>query len=268
MNLQNILIAAAVIGGTGLVFGLILSIASFIFEVKKDERADRILSVLPGANCGACGFAGCSAYAEAVALSGAPVNCCSVGKTAVAEKIASIMGVDAGDMVEMTANVACSGDCASAKDKYDYDGKRDCVSASLLAGGAKACPSGCLGLGTCANICKFGAISVKDGVAFVDESKCTACGQCVKACPKHVIHLVPKNNYQRVECQNPENGKYVNQYCKSGCIGCKICEKNCPFEAIHVENNYAVIDYDKCRNCGICVQKCPRNVIRSTKTAV
>lgn len=265
MNLQSILIAAAVVGGTGLVFGLILSIASFVFEVKKDERAEKVLAELPGANCGACGYAGCSAYADAVVLNGAPVNCCSVGKAPVAKKISEIMGVDAGEVVEKVAHVMCSGNCANVVYKYEYDGKRDCVSEAQLAGGAKACPSGCLGLGTCTTVCKFGAISVQDGVAVVDENKCTACGQCLRACPKSVIHFVPKNNNQRVVCHNPEMGKYVNQYCKSGCIGCKICEKNCPFDAIHVENNFAVIDYDKCKNCGICVQKCPRHVIHSTK---
>ena len=265
MNLQSILIAAAVVGGTGLVFGLILSIASFVFEIKRDERAQLILNELPGANCGACGFAGCSAYADAVVLSGAPVNCCSVGKAAVANKIAAIMGVEAGEVVEQVANVACSGSCDNVVYKYEYDGKQDCVSASQLAGGSKLCPSGCLGFGTCTTVCKFGAISVKDGVAVVDEEKCTACGQCLKACPKGIIHFVPKNNHQRVKCSNPEMGKMVNQYCKSGCIGCKLCEKNCPFDAIHVENNYAVIDYDKCKNCGICAKKCPRNVIHSTR---
>lgn len=265
MDMQNILIAAAVVGGTGLVFGLILSIASFVFEVKKDERAEKILAELPGANCGACGFAGCSAYADAVVLNGAPVNCCSVGKAAVAEKIAAIMGVEAGETVEMVANVACSGSCLNASDKYEYDGKPDCASAAILAGGAKACPSGCLGLGTCAAKCRFGAITVRDGVAVVDEDKCTACGKCLKACPKGIIHFVPKLNNQRVKCQNPEIGKFVNQYCKTGCIGCKICEKNCPFGAVTVEHNYAVIDYGKCKNCGICVKKCPRGVIYSAK---
>ena len=265
MDLQNILIAAAVVGGTGLVFGLILSIASFVFEVKKDERAEKILAELPGANCGACGYAGCSAYADAIVLEGAPINCCSVGKTAVAEKISDIMGVEAGEVVEMVAHVGCSGDCESVKYKYEYEGKKDCSTAILLSGGAKACPSGCIGFGSCTQVCKFGAISVVDGVAVVDEEKCTACGMCLKACPKGIISFVPKNNNQRVGCVNPENGKAVNSYCKKGCIACKLCEKNCPFDAVHIENNHAVIDYDKCKNCGICAKKCPRHIILNKK---
>ena len=265
MDLQSILIAAAVVGGTGLVFGLILSIASFVFEVKKDERAEEILAELPGANCGACGYAGCSAYADAILLEGAPVNACSVGKAAVAEKISAIMGVEAGEVVEMVAHIACMGKCDVAGNKYEYSGKSDCKSAAQLSGGAKKCPNGCLGLGSCVDVCKFGALSVVDGVAVVDEEKCTACGMCVKACPKGVIKLVPKDNYQRVGCINAEGGKAVNGYCKVGCIACKLCEKNCPFEAIYIEKNHAVIDYSKCKNCGICVKKCPRHIIISTK---
>jgi len=261
MNFQSILIAAAIVGGVGLLFGLILSIASFVFEVKTDERTEKITAVLPGANCGACGYAGCGAYADAIVSNGDPVNKCVVGKGAVAEKIAEIMGATAEAPEEKAAHVACSGDCGSVVYKYDYDGKSGCISQSRLAGGAKLCPSGCLGGGSCVDVCQFGAISVKDGVAVVDEDKCTACGQCIKVCPKHLIGFVPKKIKQRVNCQNPETGQYVNKYCSSGCIGCKLCEKNCPFDAIHVENNYAVIDYDKCKNCGLCVQKCPRKVI-------
>ncbi len=258
--MNSIIAAVAVVGGCGLIFGILLSVASFVFKVEKDERAERITEVLPGANCGACGYAGCGAYADAV-IEGAPVNKCSVGKKAVADKIAEIMGVAAGEVEEMVAFVGCGGDCAHAKNKYEYEGEQSCVHAAKLAGGAKACPSGCLGLGTCVGTCPFGAISVHDGVAVVDPDKCTSCGKCIKACPKKLIRLIPKKKVPKVMCSNPEMGKFVNRYCDVGCIGCKLCEKNCPFGAIVVEDNHAKVDFEKCKSCGICAKKCPRNVI-------
>ena len=260
MNTANIISAVCVVGGTGLLFGLLLAFAAHIFAVKKDERAERITEVLPGANCGSCGYAGCSAYAEAVVNEGAPVNACTVGKAPVAQKIADIMGVEAGEVV---ARVMCAGDRASVVYKFDYKGIKDCAAAAKFAGGAKKCESGCLGLGHCANVCPFGAIKIKNGVAVVDDTLCQACGKCIKECPKHIIKLVPKNQRHWVLCSNPEMGKFVNQYCKKGCIGCKLCEKECHFDAIHVVDNHAIIDYDKCKNCGLCAKKCPRGVIMS-----
>lgn len=263
MNTANIISAVCVVGGTGLLFGLLLAFAAHIFAVKKDERAERITEVLPGANCGSCGYAGCSAYAEAVVNDGAPVNACTVGKAPVAQKIADIMGVEAGEVQEVVARVMCAGDRASVVYKFDYKGIKDCAAAAKFAGGAKKCESGCLGLGHCANVCPFGAIKIKNGVAVVDDTLCQACGKCIKECPKHIIRLVPKNQRHWVLCSNPEMGKFVNQYCKKGCIGCKLCEKECHFDAIHVVDNHAIIDYDKCKNCGLCAKKCPRGVIMS-----
>ncbi len=261
MNFNNIIAAILVVGGTGLAFGLLLAFAAHIFSVKKDEREEEILEVLPGANCGSCGYAGCGAYAEAVVNGTAPVNACSVGKAPVANEIARIMGTNAGEVKEVVARVMCGGERGSAVYKFDYTGILDCVAASKFAGGAKKCESGCLGFGSCKAACPFDAIDIKNGIAVVDENKCQACGKCVKACPKNLIQLIPKSSKVWVLCSNPETGRYVNQYCQKGCIGCKLCEKECKFDAIHVIDNHAVINYDKCKNCGLCAKKCPRGVI-------
>lgn len=259
--MNSILIAVLVIGGIGLLFGCLLAYASIIFAVKKDPRIDEITEVLPGANCGACGYAGCSAFATAVTEGNAPVNGCAVGKDAVAAKVADVMGVKADKVEKKVAKVRCNGTCSSAVDKYEYFGVDNCIAANKLAGGPKACPSGCLGLGTCASVCQFGAISIVDGVAVIDSEKCTACGQCANICPKHLIDIVPDKNEYWVLCHNNDKGAMVNKYCKVGCIGCKICEKNCPTGAITVEDNLARIDYEKCVNCGVCAEKCPKKVI-------
>lgn len=257
----SIISAVLVVSLIGLAFGLLLAFAAVIFKVEVDERIDKIGEILPGANCGACGYAGCSAYAKAVVEDGAPVNACSVGKEKVAEQIASIMGKSAEKTVPMTARVLCGGDCESAKDKYEYYGVPNCQAANKLAGGPKACQNGCLGLGSCVSVCKFDAIHVENGIAVVDEEKCTACGMCVKACPKNVIKIMPKDKKVYIKCNSNKPGKVVNAVCKSGCIACRLCEKECPFDAIQIENNLAVIDYDKCKSCGLCAKKCPKGVI-------
>lgn len=259
--MNGILVATITVGAIGLIFGLLLAIAAVIFKVNADERIGKIEEVLPGANCGGCGFAGCSAYANAVVEKGASIDCCSVGGGAVSQKIGEIMGKTAEKKVPMVARVLCGGKRDLAEFKYDYAGVLDCNAVNKLANGSKQCEFGCLGYGACTKVCQFDAIHVVDGVAKVDEDKCTACGMCVKACPKKVIELVPKNNPMTVLCKNRLIGKEVMSMCKSGCIGCKICEKNCPFGAICVENNLAEIDYSRCEACGLCKKVCPKGVI-------
>lgn len=263
--MKEILLPIIIVGGTGLLFGCLLAFASVIFKVTKDDRIDMIEAELPGANCGACGYAGCSAYAAAIVNDGAPVSCCSVGKDAVAKKIAAIMGKKAEKVEPKVARVMCAGACGIADNKYEYSGISDCVAEAKLAGGAKACPNGCLGLGTCVRACKFGALSIKDGIAYVDETLCTACGQCLKACPKHIIAFVPLSNKVWVPCSNTEKGADTNKYCKTGCVGCKMCEKVCPVGAVMVIDNHAVIDYEKCVSCGLCADKCPKKLIHKRK---
>ncbi len=264
--MNDIILPVIIFIGLGLVMGALLAFASRIFAVKKDEKAEKIKEFLPGANCGGCGFSGCEAYAEAVAKGEAPVNKCSVGGAEVAEKVAEVMGVEAGKTVRMRAQVMCSGTSEYARKKYVYAGIDDCVAASKIGGGDKLCKNGCIGLGTCVKACPFEAIVVQNGVAAVDYSKCKGCGVCVSACPKGIIKLIPFDSKHWVGCMSVDDGKNTRKVCDVGCISCKICQKNCPSGAITVDNFVAKINYDKCTGCDTCVDKCPRHIIWSGET--
>ena len=262
MSISGIILAAVVVGGTGLVISILLGIASEKFKVPVDEKEVAVRECLPGNNCGGCGFAGCDALAKAIAAGDAPVGACPVGGQPVADKIASIMGVEAGAGEKQVAFVKCAGTCEKASLDYDYTGIQDCTMASMMQnGGAKGCNSGCLGFGSCVAACPFDAIHIVNGVAVVDKEACKACGKCVAVCPKHLIEIVPYDQKHLVKCNSQDKGKAVMQACTAGCIGCKMCEKACKFEAVTVENNIAHIDYEKCKDCGACAVKCPKKVI-------
>lgn len=263
--MTEIIIAALVVGAVGIIIGIFLSISSEKFKVEVDEKEILVREELPGNNCGGCGFAGCDALAKAIARGEAKVNACPVGGENVADKIAAIMGVDAGEMVKMTAYVKCSGTCDKATNLYEYVGPQDCKLASYMQNtGSKTCTYGCLGFGSCVKACEFGAISVVDGVAVVDRDKCKACGKCIEVCPKNLIELVPYEANVKVACNSKDKGVVVKKACSAGCIGCMICTKQCEFGAITVTNNIAHIDYDKCTGCGKCAEKCPVKVIHIT----
>ena len=234
--MENIIYATVVISAMGLIFGLLLGIAAKIFKVEQDEKIPLIMEVLPGANCGGCGYAGCAQFADAVLKGDAKPGGCSVGGASVAAGISKIMGIDAGDFEKKIAFVRCAGCDDVANRRFTYDGTTDCVAASKLLGGQKACSYGCLGFGTCIGACKFGAISIVDGIAAVDIEKCTGCGACAKVCPKSLIKIISKNDKYIVKCSNKEKGAVVRGECSAGCLGCKLCEKNCPVEAVKVDN--------------------------------
>lgn len=264
--LEKILIPVALLGGLGLLFGIVLAIASKVFEVKVDERVPQVREALPGANCGGCGYSGCDALAAAIVRGEAFPGACTVGGAECAAKIGAIMGVEVGKTQRMRAQVMCSGSSDLSHKKYLYAGHKDCVSAMRLGGGDKICPNGCIGLGTCVSVCPFGAISVQNGVAVVDYTKCEGCGVCTAACPKGIIKLIPYNSRHWVGCMSVEKGAITRKQCDVGCISCHMCEKNCPVGAITVNDFVASIDYSKCIACDKCVERCPRHIIWSADT--
>ena len=254
-------IAAAV--AIALIAALLLSLAAKFMAVPVNETQAAIRAELPGANCGACGFAGCDDYAAALAEGGdVKTNLCVPGADAVAAAIAAILGQDAEDVIEQVANVRCSGLCDVTKPEMDYQGLKTCAAAKGLFGGPGSCKYGCIGFGDCERVCPYGAIQVCNGLAKVDREKCVGCGMCARTCPQHIIDIIPDVKRVYVACSSADKGAVTNKLCSAGCIGCKLCEKACKFDAIHVENNHAVIDIDKCKNCGMCAKACPKKVIK------
>lgn len=262
MNITAIIIATVVVSAVGLFIGLFLGIAGIKFAVEVDEKEEAVLGVLPGNNCGGCGYPGCSGLAAAIAKGEAPVNACPVGGEPVGKQIAEIMGVEAGETTRMVAFVKCQGDCEKAKVDYEYTGVEDCAMLSFVPnGGPKSCNYGCLGYGSCVKACPFDAIHVVNGVAVVDKEACKACGKCVAACPKNLIELIPYEAKYVVACSSKEKGPVTMKECSVGCIGCTLCAKNCPNDAVKIENFLSTIDQDKCEGCGICMEKCPKKTI-------
>ncbi|MBR5869151.1 MAG: 4Fe-4S binding protein, partial [Clostridia bacterium] len=222
-------------------------------------RVEKVQEVLPGANCGGCGYSGCAAYAEAC-VKGAPCNLCNAGGQAVANKIAAITGRESGTVEERKAFVYCSGG-GHDKNRYEFFGMHSCIPASRIDGGPHLCTFACLGFGSCVKVCNFHAISVVDGVAKVNQSKCTGCGACITECPKGIIGLVPVSQNINIPCRSHMKGADTMKACTMGCIGCKKCEKACTHGAISVMDSLATVDPTKCVSCGDCLNTCPRNLI-------
>ena len=271
---MEIVIAIAILGGLGLVFGLVLAAASKIFYVESDPRLDQLNECLPGANCGGCGYAGCGAYAEAVLKGEAPIGKCASGGNEAAQAMAAIMGVKAEAVTRKVALVRCSGEkiydvdgnlTKGAKIKGNYEGLKDCLAASKIGGnGPVSCKFGCLGYGTCVKACKYGAMKVVNGVAHVDEDLCVGCMACASVCPRHLIVPVEPDRNVVIACASLAKGAVTTRGCTVGCIGCGLCKKICPKDAITVEKNLARIDYTKCDNCGLCATVCPKKLIRDS----
>ena len=262
--MNDILIAVIPVAVIGIVCAAVLVVASKIMAVKEDERFPAVRDCLPGANCGACGYAGCDGYAKALCEdSSVPANLCIPGADSVAKQLSEILGVEAQDVVEQVAVVHCSGDCEHTKDKVEYSGIESCAAAKMMYGGKGSCTFGCLGLGDCLNACPQNAIQIVNGVAQVKYCECIGCGICAKVCPNHLISLVPDVKKTVVLCSNRDKGAVTRKVCSAGCIGCKKCEKVCPSGAVKVTDNVAVIDYEKCTDCGACAESCTTKCIEA-----
>lgn len=251
----------------GVLSAVILYFVAQKFKVEEDPRIDEVEKMLPGANCGGCGFAGCRGLSEAlVTRDDISALFCPVGGGDTMKAVAAYLGKTAAEKEPQTATIRCGGTCAKRPRINQFDGAKSCAVAASLYAGETGCSFGCLGFGDCADVCTFGAITMnaETGLPEVDADKCTACGACVKACPKTIIELRkkwPKNRAVYVSCVSKDKGATVVKACKAGCIACGKCENVCAFGAITVENNIAYIDPEKCKLCRKCVNECPTGAI-------
>ena len=266
-----ILIAVLVLGLIGLASAVILFIVSHKFAVHEDPRIAQVGAVLPQANCGGCGYPGCSGFAAACvkaanegSLEG---KLCPVGGQPVMEQVASILGMTVEMGAPKVAVVRCNGTCENRPRLAQFDGAKSCRVQQMTGMGETGCGYGCLGCGDCVAKCQFDALHMNSetGLPEVDEEKCTACGACAKACPRGIIEIRlkgPKGRRVVVLCNNKDKGAIANKACKASCIGCGKCVKTCEkFEAITLENNLAYIDAEKCKMCRKCEEACPKGAI-------
>ncbi|MDO5524907.1 MAG: Fe-S cluster domain-containing protein [Prevotella sp.] len=262
--------AVIVLGVIAILAAAVLYVCSKKFAVYEDPRIGQVAEILPGANCGGCGFPGCSGMADAL-VKGCDAGSidglnCPVGGAEVMSKVADLLGMAIANSEPKVAVVRCNGTCANRPKIAEYKGLRTCAAMHSCGAGETACGYGCLGCGDCVAACQFGAISInpETGIAEVDEEKCTACGACVKACPRNIIELRKKGVKGRrvyVSCVNKDKGPAAMKACAAACIGCSKCQKECAFEAITIANNVSYIDPDKCRLCRKCEKVCPTHAI-------
>lgn len=263
LTLSSIGLPVLVMGLTALILGALIIVVAKKFQVPVDTRVEDLLVILPGANCGGCGYSGCSGYAEALASGEEPNTAkCIPGGPDTADAVAGYLGTKSEVFVPTVAQVYCQGSSEHTKPRYDYVGTKTCRAASLVQNGPGSCVYGCIGFGDCQASCEYDAIEVKDGLARIIPENCVACGACVRECPKNIIHLIPKvENAYINRCSNPLLGPIVKRTCDIGCIGCTLCVKTCPVNAIHMKDSLAIIDQDICIQCGACIKVCPPHSI-------
>ena len=253
-----------------LILGVLLGFFKKVFNVPVDEKVAKVREVLPGANCGACGFPGCDGFAAAVASGEAPVDGCAAGGASTAEKVGNVLGKTVETETKVVV-LACQGSKELAKARGFYTGLKNCAAAHQAVNGTKMCQYGCIGFGDCVAVCQFDALHMgENGLPQVDYSKCTGCGMCVKECPQHLLSKVPVSRKGAVAlCSNhTENKPSVIKNCKIGCIKCGKCERNCPEKCLKLVNGIPQIDYDKCTSCGTCIEGCPTKVLKLVETVI
>ena len=264
--MNTLTLTIALMGIIGLIGAVVLLVGSKAFAVEEDERLAEVTAMLPGANCGSCGYAGCAAYAQAM-IEGAPVNSCGPGGSETAKRISEYLGVDAGEVAEKRAIVACRGtsDRVVLQERAAYDGMHSCRIYATMGHLSDGCTDGCIGFGDCMDTCPYGAISLnKNEVAVVDPAVCIGCGLCTTICPRHLISLVEKTDRSEVSfvlCHNTLMGKRAKDACANTCLGCRRCVKVCPQQCITVEDNVAHIDISRCIDCKACIGVCPEGAI-------
>ncbi len=242
MDNTTLIYAILLMTGTGLLLGVVIGLFAKFFRVESDSRVELVLELLPGANCGGCGMAGCADFARAVVAGEAAPSKCPVSSAEQVSSIARALGIEAGDSFKEVAVVICGGDREQMVRQVNYNGVADCISASLVAGGPKGCSYGCLGMGSCARKCPFNAIEMVNNLAIVHKELCVGCGTCVAACPRNVIKLVPASADIHIYCNSPAKGAAKRLVCKVACIGCRKCTKAAP-EKFTVNGFLASVNY-------------------------
>lgn len=267
---MNIVVKSILITGSiSILFGILLSLFNKIFEVKIDEKVAQISSLLAGANCGACGYAGCEAFANAIVKDKVDPTKCKVTNGENMTKILTIIGKSPLSIQKTKPVLKCVGNKFFEIKRAKYEGVSDCRVVTFAFNGDKSCEFGCIGLGTCERACPFDAIKMENGIPIFDYEKCTGCGICAEICPRKVIEMVNWNEFGIVMCNSPKKGVEVRKECKRGCIKCGICIKVCPTKAISWgKDNLPTIDMTKCNLCGLCVEKCPTHVIKIQRDEV
>ncbi|MCL2764404.1 MAG: RnfABCDGE type electron transport complex subunit B [Treponema sp.] len=263
--METIYIAVFSVTLIGIICAAVLCIASKFMQVKIDPRINELTECMPGVNCGACGYPGCSGYALALLSdNNIKTNLCTPGGFEVLEKISRILGVETGSIEKKCAIVFCSGDFNSRNKKMEYAGIKSCEAAKQLYGGENSCANGCLGYGDCKTACPGNAICMEGGLARIITNLCTGCALCVKACPNALISVLNTCTPVFVLCKNTEKGSVTRKKCSRGCIGCGKCARECRDKAITIENNLAVINYEKCSGCNTCIEVCVVKCIKGS----